>query len=113
MQNYKDGAFTEERLNEAVRRVLEAQAIVGAEHPHAEPFTEQDRENYFNIAKDCITAVTDPGVDAALPKDNTDRVFIILDKHEDPAGDPRLVSLGLDRGEGSRGIPRGRGSSFA
>ena len=87
MQNYKDGAFTEERLNEAVRRVLEAQAIVGAEPPHAEPFTEQDRENYFNIAKDCITAVTDPGVDAALPKDNTDRVFIILDKHEDPDGD--------------------------
>ena len=84
-QNYKDGMFTEERLNEAVRRVLTAQALVNAEPPHAEPFTEQDRENYFNIAKDCITAVTDPGVDAALSKDNTDRVFIIIDKQELPA----------------------------
>ena len=87
LQNYKDGAFTEERLNEAVRRVLTAQAFVNAETPNAEPFTEQDRKNYFNIARDCITAITDPGVDAALPKDNTDRLFIVLDKHEGPANE--------------------------
>ena len=78
LQNYRDGAFTEQRLNEAVRRVLAAQAKVAAEPPHAEPFTEQDRINYYNIAKDCITAITDPGVDAALPADNTDRAFIII-----------------------------------
>ena len=78
LQNYRDGAFTEERLNEAVRRVLTAQAKVGAEPPAAEPFTEQDRENYYKIAGDCITAITDEGVEAALPKDNTDRIFIII-----------------------------------
>lgn len=78
LQNYRDGAFTEERLNEAVRRVLAAQAKVGAEPPHAEPFTEEDRENYYKIAADCITAITDPGVEAALPQDNTDRIFIII-----------------------------------
>jgi len=78
LQNYRDGAFTEERLNEAVRRVLAAQAKVGAEPPHAEPFTEKDRENYFKIAGDCITAITDPGVEAALPADNKDRLFIII-----------------------------------
>ncbi len=78
LQNYRDGFFTEERLNEAVRRVLAAQAKVGAEPPHAEPFTEKDRENYFKIAADCITAINDPGVDAALPADNKDRLFIII-----------------------------------
>jgi len=78
LQNYRDGAFTEERLNEAVRRVLAAQAKVGAEPPHAEPFTEEDRVNYYKIAEDCITAITDPGVDAALPADNKDRLFIII-----------------------------------
>lgn len=78
LQNYRDGAFSEERLNEAVRRVLTAQAKVGAEPPHPEPFTEQDLENYYNIAADCITAITDPGLEAALPKDNKDRIFIII-----------------------------------
>ena len=78
MQNYKDGMFTEERLNDAVRHVLAAQAIVGAEPPCAEPFTEEDRVNYFNIAKDCITAFTDEGLTAALPADNKDRLFIIV-----------------------------------
>ena len=78
LQNYRDGAFTEQRLNEAVRRVLTAQAKVGAEPPHAEPFTEEDRANYYKIATDCITAITDPGVEAALPADNTDRLFIII-----------------------------------
>ena len=51
---------------------------MGAEPPHAEPFTEEDRINYFNIAKDCITAFTDEGVTAALPTDNKDRLFIIV-----------------------------------
>lgn len=78
LQNYRDGAFTEERLNEAVRRVLAAQAKVGAQPPHPDPFTEEDRVNYYSIAKDCITAITDPGVDAALPADNKDRLFIII-----------------------------------
>lgn len=78
LQNYRDGAFTEERLNEAVRRVLAAQAKVGAEPENPELFTEKDRENYFKIAADCITAVNDPGVEAALPADNKDRIFIII-----------------------------------
>lgn len=78
LQNYRDGAFTEERLNEAVRRVLTAQAKVGTESPLPEIFTEKDRENYFKIAADCITAITDPGFEAALSKDNKDRIFIII-----------------------------------
>ncbi|MBE6973330.1 MAG: hypothetical protein E7440_05565 [Ruminococcaceae bacterium] len=92
LQNYRDGAFTEERLNEAVRRVLAAQEKVGTEPPHAESFTEKDRENYYNIASDCITAITDPGVEAALPADNKDRLFIII-TNELPGG---LKELGQE-----------------
>lgn len=96
LKNYKDGMFTEERLNQAVRRVLEAQAVVGAEPPHAESFTEQDRINYFNIAKDCITAITDPGVEAALPADNNDRLFIII-TNELPGGGKELAQETITR----------------
>ncbi len=77
-RNYADGAFTEERLNEAVRHVLAAQAIVAAGANCPDPFTAKDLEIYNSIAKDCITAITDPGVDAALPADNTDRLFVIV-----------------------------------
>lgn len=78
VQNYRDGAFSEERLNEAVRRVLALQAYLGEEPEQPDLFTEKDRELYYAIAKDCITAVNDPGVDAALDKDNKDRLFVVV-----------------------------------
>lgn len=87
LKNYRDGAFTEERLNEAVRRVLATQAIVAECTDGAGLFTEEDRKNYYDIAKACITAVNDPGVDAALPADNKDRVFVII-------GDEPITKLG-------------------
>ena len=83
-RNYADGAFTEERLNDAVRHVLAAQAIVADGMNCPDPLTAEDLECYNNIAKDCITAITDPGVDAALPKDNTDRLFVIIDNKVNP-----------------------------
>lgn len=78
LKNYRDGAFTEERLNEAVRRVLALQAFVGEEPERPDLFTEEDRQVYYNIAKDCITAVTDPGMDAVLDMSNKDRLFVVL-----------------------------------
>jgi len=78
LKNYRDGAFTEERLNEAVRRVLRAQAFV-AEKPENEPkFTDADREKIYSISKDCITAVTEDGVKAELSEDSEDRLFVIV-----------------------------------
>ena len=78
LKNYEDGAFDQKRLDEAVRRVLAAQAIVGAEPEDPDLFTQKDLENYNAIARDCITAVTDPGVDAALPAENKDRLFVVI-----------------------------------
>ena len=90
-RNYADGAFTEERLNDAVRHVLAAQAIVGEGVNCPDPFTAEDLELYNNIAKDCITAVTDPGVEAALPADNKDRLFVIVDKFGNEASQETIA----------------------
>ena len=78
-KNYEDGVFSEERLNEAVRRVLAAQAFVGEEPENPEEFTEDDRITLDNVARDCITAITDDGVDAALTGNPADRLFVIVD----------------------------------
>lgn len=79
MQNYKDGVFTIERLNEAVRRVLKAQEFVGSKPLNPTPFTDKDEETLHNIARDCITAVTDEGVLAKLDDGNDeDKLFVVL-----------------------------------
>ena len=84
-QNYLDGAFTEERLNEAVRRVLAAQAYIAAQPETPDLFTEKDQETYRNIAKDCITAITDPGLEAALDPENKDRLFVVIVENDNVA----------------------------
>lgn len=76
-KNYENGAFTEERLNDAVRHVLEAMEFVGQTPENPSPFTEQDRINLDNVARDCITAITDEGVDAKLPENN-ERLFVVM-----------------------------------
>lgn len=89
MQNYRDGLFTEERLNEAVGRVLALQAYLGEEPENPDLFTSKDLENYYNIAKDCITAVLDTGLDAALDLNNKDRLFVVLTELD--RGDSEIV----------------------
>ena len=79
MQNYKDGAFTQQRLNEAVTRVLKAQEFVGSKPQNPTPFTEKDEELLHNVARDCITAVTDEGVLAKLDETpDEDKLFVVL-----------------------------------
>lgn len=78
MKNYKDGMFTEERLNEAVRRILAAQEFVGQTPQNPTVFTEEDRALLDNVARDCITAITDEGVTAALTEENQEKLFVIL-----------------------------------
>lgn len=86
-KNYLDGAFSEERLNEAVRRVLSVQQMIG-NAPSTCEFTEADRAAYDNVAKDCITAITDDGVTAALDPDNKKLFVIVTDNsHKEIAGE--------------------------
>lgn len=79
VKNYEDGIFSEERLNEAVRRVLAAQDYISEKPENPTEFTEEDEKLLHNISKDCITAVTDAGVSAALDNpESADRLFIIV-----------------------------------
>lgn len=88
VQNYRDGAFTEERLNEAVRRVLALQAFVADNADKQCVLDDSVRETLENVARDCITAITDDGVTAALPDVNKKRLFVIVTSQDFDAGAP-------------------------
>lgn len=77
-KNYLDGAFTEEQLNTAARRVLALQNWVLANSDKKPDFTEKDREVLKNAAKNCITAVTDDGLTACLGDTQKRRLFVIV-----------------------------------
>lgn len=77
LQNYADGMFSEQRLNQAARRVIELQNRIARIPEPVDVFTEEDQALYDSIARECITAVTDEGVDPALDK-NKSKLFVIL-----------------------------------
>ncbi|MBO5912217.1 MAG: hypothetical protein J6Q76_01960, partial [Clostridia bacterium] len=76
-RNYFDGAFSEERLNEAVRRVLTVQKMLGTEPSNPLEFTADDRKKLDNVAKDCITAICDDDTTAALDTESK-KLFVII-----------------------------------
>ncbi len=77
-KNFEDGMFTEEELNNSVRRVLELQKWVG-ERAEIEPeFTEEDLENLNNVTRDCITAITEEGLSASIGDPDKRRLFVVL-----------------------------------
>lgn len=96
MQNYKDGLFTEERLDEAVRRVLVAQEFVGQTPKEPTIFTEKDEEMLHNVARDCITAITDEGITAALTDEHKEKLFIVMTENGyEPDTEDAEVQTGL------------------
>lgn len=81
-KNYEDGLITEERLNEAVRRVLTAQDFVGQTPENPAEFTEEDEKLLQNVARDCVTAVTDEGVSPALGTDVKEKLFVVIEEEK-------------------------------
>ena len=75
LQNYKDGIFSEERLDDAVKKVLAAQNRT-LKQPEYE-ITENDRMIVQNISKNCICDIRDNGVPAAL--DKTKKHLFVID----------------------------------
>lgn len=78
LQNYRDGAFTKERLDEAARRVLTLQASIGELADEIPTLTSEDVELIKSAARDCITAITDKGVSASLDNVGKRRLFVIV-----------------------------------
>jgi len=92
-KNYRSGAFTEERLNEAVRRILAAQAFVAGQDGIC-PFTKADMKALERVAEKAITAVTDPGLTAALPQQKN-RLFVVMTENDfDPDAGNNEISTG-------------------
>ena len=78
LKNYRDGAFTEERLNQAVCRVLALQRFVAEREANRVTLTDRDLECLNNVTRDCITAITDEGVGASLGDPAARRLFVVL-----------------------------------
>ena len=89
LKNYHDGVFSKERLDEAVRRVLTLQEFVGTEPKTPTEFTDEDEKLVNAVARDCITAVCDDGITAALPQNGKKRLFIVLTENEFNADGPK------------------------
>ena len=81
-KNYENGVITDERLNEAVRHVLTLQDFVAAEPENPAIFTEEDEMLLNNIAKDCVTAITDEGVSPSLDNTNSKKLFVIIEEEK-------------------------------
>ena len=67
MQGYLDGMITDERLNEAVRRVLDAQRKTIPE-PKFREITEEDKVLFDRLNRDSIIEICDEGIPKALDR---------------------------------------------
>ncbi len=78
VRQHEAGVITEERLNEATRRVLAAMEFVANAPANPAEFTAEDEANLHAVARDCITAVLDDGIPAALGGKDEDKLFVIV-----------------------------------
>lgn len=77
LDNYRRGLISDERLDAAVRRVLESAEAFAAEPTNPYPVPENIDEILNNIARDSITALCDKGVGTSIPKDKK-RLFVVM-----------------------------------
>ena len=77
MDNYNRGLISDERLDDAVRRILETAEKFDREPENPYPVPENIDEILSSIARDSITALCDDGVDAKIDPD-TRRLFIVM-----------------------------------
>lgn len=82
IESYEKGIIADERLDEAVRRVLEAQHKVTVyEKPAFSELTEKDLADFDRINRDSIYEKRDEGVSSALSKEGN-HCFIVLTMNE-------------------------------
>ena len=86
---YDQGLITPERLDEAVRRVLDAQRKT-LNMPKDAQITEEDIENYKMISKNSVYARVDEGLPVALDRDSK-YCFIVLTDNDIEVSDQGKV----------------------
>ncbi len=77
VQNYKDGLITDERLDEAARRVVTLMNELAEIPGIVDVFTEEDQVLYDSIARESVTAICDEGVCPALDS-GSNKLFVIM-----------------------------------
>lgn len=89
---YNEGIITDDRLDEAVRRILEAQhKVFEMETTHTE-ITDKDIKDFDKINRDSVCAITDDGFDIAIPCDKK-YFFVVLVHNESEISDMGKVSV--------------------
>ena len=78
---YKKGILSEERINEATKKVLEAQHKVFEMTPEYEEVTEEDALAIEKISTDSVFEKTDEGLSDSISKDGK-HLFVILTDNE-------------------------------
>ena len=77
MQGYKDGLFSDEDLDNAVKNVLNAQHKVYMMRDVIPTYSEEDRENIKKINLDCISAVCEEGLTPDIQRE-AKHLFVIM-----------------------------------
>ncbi len=90
---YKNGDITDERLDEAVRRVMKLEEYCAKEPENPYPVPENIEEVLNNVARDCITAECADGVSPAIGNNDKKRLFItVVEQDFDADADAQEIS---------------------
>ncbi len=87
---YEKGMISDERLDEAARRILEAQHKTVAEPKYTE-ITDEDIANYNRINSDSVYAKTDDGVPVALSREGRHFFAVLTDDNYAVSGGEVMV----------------------
>jgi len=89
---YNEGIITDERLDEAVRRILAAQKKVLEMTPKYTEITDDDATQFARINSESVHARVDEGLDIAIPC-NKKYFFVMLVHNESEINDMGKVSV--------------------
>ena len=89
---FEKGIISKERLDEAVKKVLEAQHKVYEMQPEFDEITQEDVEKFNRINRDGIYARTDDGIETSVSRDGK-HLFVLLAKNESDIADDGKVSV--------------------
>ena len=77
LESYREGAITDERLDEAVRRVMALEQYCAQELSNPVPVPDNAAQLIAAATRDCITADCDEGLSPAIDTD-TKRLFVVV-----------------------------------
>ncbi len=93
LDSYKKGDITDERLDEAVRRVMKLEEFCAKDAQNPYPVPENIEEILNNIARDSITAECENGASPAIGDNDKKRLFItVVDQDFDDGADISEIS---------------------